>query len=50
VIVRPQEIGEVLVNPAMGFMTFQRFKGDMLNDGKKWTEGTPSSTRSSRAD
>jgi hypothetical protein len=50
VIVRRQEIGEVLVNPGMGFKTFQRFNGDKLNDGKEWTEGTPSSTRSSRAD
>ncbi len=41
VIVRPQEIADVLVNPGMGFMTFQRFNGDKLNDGKKWTEGYP---------
>ncbi len=41
VIVRPQEINDVLVNPGIGFMTFQRFNGDKLNDGKKWTEGYP---------
>ena len=41
VIVRPQEIDEVLVNPGIGFMTFQRFNGDKLNQGKKWTEGYP---------
>ncbi|MHC4178469.1 MAG: DUF4832 domain-containing protein, partial [Planctomycetota bacterium] len=41
VIVRPKEIDEVLVNPGIGFMTFQRFNGDKLNKGKKWTEGFP---------
>ena len=39
--VRPKEIDEVLVNPGIGFMTFQRFNGDELNKGKKWTEGFP---------
>ena len=33
VIVRPQEIDDVLVNPGIGFMTFQRFNGDELNQG-----------------
>ncbi len=41
VIVRPQEIDDVLVNPGIGFMTFQRFNGDRLNEGLKWTEGYP---------
>ena len=41
VTVRPQEIDDVLVNPGVGFMTFQRFNGDALNEGKKWTEGYP---------
>jgi hypothetical protein len=41
VIVRPQEIDEILVNPGIGFMTFQRFNGDALNEGLKWTEGYP---------
>lgn len=40
-IVRPVETGEVLVNPGMGFMTFQRFNGDALNEGSGWTEGRP---------
>jgi len=31
----------VLVNPGMGFTTFQRFNGDSLNPGTKWTEGHP---------
>jgi len=41
VIVRPREIDDVLVNPGTGFMTFQRFNGDELNEGLKWTEGYP---------
>jgi hypothetical protein len=41
VIVRPREIGDVLTNPGIGFMTFQRFNGDKLNEGKRWTEGYP---------
>lgn len=41
VVVRPKEIDDVLVNPGIGFMTFQRFNGDKLNEGTKWTEGYP---------
>ena len=41
VIVRPVEIDDVLVNPGIGFMTFQRFNGDDLNAGQGWTEGFP---------
>jgi hypothetical protein len=41
VIVRPKEIDNVLVNPGIGFTTFQRFNGDALNQGEKWTEGYP---------
>lgn len=41
VIVRPKEIDDVLINPGIGFMTFQRFNGDALNPGKSWTEGYP---------
>lgn len=41
VTVRPHEIDDVLVNPGIGFMTFQRFNGDELNEGQKWTEGYP---------
>ena len=37
VTVRPQEIEDVLVNPGIGFTTFQRFNGDRLNEGLKWT-------------
>ncbi len=41
VTVRPKEIDDVLVNPGIGFTTFQRFNGDALNEGLKWTEGFP---------
>jgi len=41
VTVRPKVIDDVLVNPGIGFMTFQRFNGDVLNKGKEWTEGYP---------
>jgi hypothetical protein len=41
VTVRPTETNEVLVNPGIGFMTFQRFNGDELNPGQGWTEGLP---------
>ena len=41
ITVRPQETDEVLTNPGIGFMTFQRFNGDKLNEGTKWTEGYP---------
>jgi len=39
--VLPKEIDDVLVNPGMGFTTFQRFNGDSLNTGLNWTEGLP---------
>jgi hypothetical protein len=41
VTVRPKEIDDVLINPGIGFTTFQRFNGDSLNAGLKWTEGFP---------
>jgi len=40
-VIRPVEIYDVLTNPGMGFMTFQRFNGDELNEGDGWTEGFP---------
>lgn len=33
-VVRPKTIDDVLVNPGIGFTTFQRFNGDVLNEGK----------------
>ena len=41
IYVRPVEIDDVLINPGIGFMTFQRFNGDALNEGIRWTEGMP---------
>ena len=41
IYVRPNEIDDILTNPGMGFMTFQRFNGDELNEGIGWTEGFP---------
>jgi len=41
ITIRPIEIDDVLTNPGMGFMTFQRFNGDELNEGSGWTEGFP---------
>ncbi len=40
-VVRPKPIDDVLSNPGIGFMTFQRFNGDDLNPGAGWTEGLP---------
>lgn len=37
----PKEIDDVLVNPGIGFTTFQMFNGDSLNTGYDWTEGYP---------
>ncbi len=39
--VLPKEINDVLTNPGIGFTTFQRFNGDELNEGIRWTEGLP---------
>lgn len=41
VVVKPKVSDAVLVNPGIGFTTFQRFNGDALNAGTKWTEGFP---------
>ncbi len=35
IYVRPVETDDVLVNPGIGFMTFQRFNGDELNEGSR---------------
>jgi hypothetical protein len=39
--VYPTESNELLLNPGIGFTTFQRFNGDDLNEGIDWTEGFP---------
>lgn len=41
VVVRPEEIDTVLINPGMGIQTFQRFNGDALNAGLRWSEAGP---------
>ena len=41
VVVHPQRIEDVLVNPGMGIQTFQRFNGDPLNAGVRWSEEGP---------
>ena len=41
VIFRPKEIPSVLVNPGMGIQTFQRFNGDAINPGRRWSEQGP---------
>jgi hypothetical protein len=41
VVVRPVEIRDVLVNPGMGITTFQRFNGQALNPGIRWSEVGP---------
>jgi hypothetical protein len=43
VVVRPREIRDLLVNPAMGITTFQRFNGDAVNPGRRWSEQGPTS-------
>jgi hypothetical protein len=40
-VIKPKETDDVLINPGIGFMTFQRFNGDDLNEGSGWTEGFP---------
>lgn len=40
-VVRPREINDVLMNPGIGFMTFQRFNGDDYNKSSKWSESFP---------
>ncbi|MEK7404766.1 MAG: DUF4832 domain-containing protein, partial [Acidobacteriota bacterium] len=41
VVVRPIEIDDILVNPGMGIQTFQRFNGDPINPGARWSEVGP---------
>ena len=40
-VVRPAEIDDILVNPGMGIETFQRFNGQPINDGVRWSEVGP---------
>jgi uncharacterized protein DUF4832/glycosyl hydrolase family 42 (putative beta-galactosidase) len=40
-ILRPVEIDDLLINPGMGIETFQRFNGNAINPGKRWSEVGP---------
>jgi uncharacterized protein DUF4832 len=40
-VIRPKEIDDILVNPGMGIETFNRFSGQTLNEGVKWSEVGP---------
>src|SRR6266545_2948197 len=46
VIVRPEQSDEILVNPGMGITTFQRFNGEPLNQGLRWSEEGPTAKQS----
>jgi len=41
VIVRPTPINDVLLNPNMGFTTFNRFNGQATNPPMEWSELGP---------
>jgi hypothetical protein len=41
VVVHPKLIDDVLLNPGMGVQTFQRYNGDALNSGLRWSEEGP---------
>jgi hypothetical protein len=49
-IVRPVETQEILFNPGMGIQTFQRYNGDPLNAGVKWSEQGPASSLAAPAE
>ena len=40
-IIRPTEIDDLLVNPGMGIETFNRFSGQPINEGVRWSEVGP---------
>jgi hypothetical protein len=40
-VVRPAESDAILVNPGIGIQTFQRFNGDAINPGIRWSEVGP---------
>lgn len=44
VVVLPEEIKGVLINPGEGIETFQRFNGDAINPGLSWSEAGPTTT------
>src|SRR5229473_2744462 len=46
IVVWPEASDEVLVNPGMGITTFQRFNGQPLNQGLRWSEEGPTAKQS----
>ena len=46
-VVRPTEIDDILINPGMGIETFQRFSGQAVNEGVRWSEVGPETATSS---
>jgi len=49
IVIRPEPSDEVLVNPGMGITTFQRFNGQPLNQGLRWSEEGPIAKESDAA-
>jgi hypothetical protein len=49
IVIRPREIQDVLINPGMGIQTFQRFAGQPLNQGSKWSEEGPTAVQPASA-
>ena len=45
VVVRPEVVDEVLRNPDRGIQTFQRFRGQEINPGRRWSEVGPEEPR-----
>jgi hypothetical protein len=43
ILVRPRESDEILINPAMGFQTYQRFNGDPIEKKDFWNDDGPTS-------
>ena len=41
VVIRPQPIDDVLTNPGIGIQTFQRFSGQAIYPGLRWSEVGP---------
>ena len=39
--IRPEDNGEALVNPGMGFATYQRFNGDPTEKDNRWNDDGP---------
>src|SRR5260370_36868829 len=49
IVVRPEPSNTVLVNPGMGITAFQRFNGQPLNQGLRWSEEGPTTKQAEPA-